>query len=89
MVSTDTSKYNYENTKATIDVANIMVGDPLDWPVHHVGSKNGICSSFDECLVPFYEFLFTQIGLQLSFSDFEVVVLKHLKVNPSQLHLEA
>lgn len=37
---------------------------------------------FDDCMVMFYEVLFTRIGLQLPFSEFELVVLKRLKIYP-------
>lgn len=76
------------NTEVTIDVVDITVDDPLVWLVLPVGLEKGACNSFDYCLVSVYECLFTWIGLQqLPFSNFEVVVLKHLKISPSQLHL--
>lgn len=74
------------NTKSVINVDDITIGDPLDWPVLPVGLGKRICSSFDHFLVTLYECMFARIRLQLSFSDFEVVVHKHLKVFPSQLH---
>lgn len=41
------------STETTIDVADITVGDPLRWSVLLAVSEKRICSSFDECLVPF------------------------------------
>lgn len=75
------------NTKVTIDVVDITVNGPFVWLALPVGLEKRACSSFDYCLVSVYECLFTWIRLQLSFSNFEVVVLKHLKIAPSQLHL--
>lgn len=69
--------------KATINVVGIMVCDPLDWSVLPMGSENRIYNYFGCCLVLLYECLFTKIGLRLSFSNFEVVVLKQLKVSLS------
>lgn len=75
------------NTEATIDVIDITVGDPFDWSVLLVGLEKRICISFDNCSFPFYECLFTRIGLRLPFFDIKVAFLKHLKVSLSQLHL--
>lgn len=75
------------NIKEEIEVIGIMVGDPCDWSVLKMFLEKMMYSSFDECRVPFYETLFTRIGLWLPFSNLNVVVLKHLKISPSQLHL--
>lgn len=45
-----------------------------------------IYSSFNECMVLFHECLFIIIGFRLHFSEFEVAVLKRLKIAPFQLH---
>lgn len=66
--------------EATIEVVGSVVGDPKNWLALPVDSEIRIYNSFDECTIPLYEFLLTRIGLWLPFSDFEVVVLKHLKV---------
>lgn len=63
-----------------------MICDHLEWPVHPVIERNMICSSFDNCMVSFYECLFTGVGFWLPFSEFEVVVLKCLKIAPPKLH---
>lgn len=65
------------STKAIMNAVGIMVGDPLEWLALLVSWEKGICSSFDDCVVPFYECLFTRIGLWLPFFKFEVVVLKY------------
>lgn len=64
-----------------------MVNGPFEWLLLPLSGEKRICSSFDDCMVIFHECLVTRIGLRLLFSEFEVVVLKHLKVAPSQLHL--
>lgn len=43
------------NIEAAIYDADIMVGDPWDWPILPVGLEKRICISFDECLVFLYE----------------------------------
>lgn len=70
------------STKGVICEVEIMVGDPLKWPIILVGSDKMIYSSFDDYVVPFYGCLFTKIGLCLPFYDFKVIVLKHLEVAP-------
>lgn len=74
------------STKATLKDANIVVGGPLEWLVLPVSGEKRLCSYFDDRMVPFHECMFTRIGLRWPFSEFEVVVLKHFKVAPSQLH---
>lgn len=58
------------NAEEAIDVIVITVCDPSDWSVFHVDSEKMICSSFDECLVPFFECLFIKIGPWHPFSEF-------------------
>lgn len=70
-------------TEVAIDTASITITDPLDWSVLPVSLEKRISNSFDDYSVPFYEFPFTRIKLQLPFSDFEVAILTHLKVSPS------
>lgn len=74
------------STKTNIGTTDIVVSDPPDWLIVHVDSQKRICNSFDEWSVSFYECLFTLVGLQLPLSEFEVAILKHLKVSPSQIH---
>lgn len=71
------------STWVAVEADTIMVSDPLEWLAFPVGSNKRICSSFDECVVPFYEFYFTRIGLWLPFFDFEVTIMKNLKAVPS------
>lgn len=87
----DAREYDWVDTKIVgsssvmrseivIDDAVIMVGDPLEWLILLVGLKKRICSSFDDCMIPLYECLFTRIRLCLPYYSFKLVVLKHLKV---------
>lgn len=71
------------NIETPIDAADIPFRDPMDWLNLFVGLERRICNSFDDCSVMLYECLFIKIGLRLSLSEFEMVVLKHLKVSPS------
>lgn len=72
------------STEVAMNVARIMVGDPLEWLTLLVEPKKRICISFDDCVISFYECMFTRIRLWLPFNDFEVVVLKYLKFALSQ-----
>lgn len=67
----------------------VEVGSPLDWVLVPVDSNKRIYSSFDGCFIPFYECLFTQLNFRLPFNGFEVGVLKHMKITPSELHQNA
>lgn len=89
MVLVDTMKYDWMdaeivgtppvlNSEAILKVVGIMVENPLEWPDFPISPYKR--SYFDDCMVPLYECLFTRIGIQLTFSDFKVVVLKHFKV---------
>lgn len=71
----------------SIYAIRIMFNDPLKWLALPVKLEKRICSSFDDCVISLYECMFTRIRLRLPFSNFEVAVLKHLRVSPSQLHM--
>lgn len=60
-----------------IYATGIMVDDPLEWLALPVESKKRMCNSFNNCMITFYECLYTRIWLQVPFSDFEVAILKH------------
>lgn len=70
-------------TGDAIDAAEIFVGDPLKWLALPVEPEKRIFSSFDDCVIPFYESMFKRIGLYFPFFEFEVYVLKYLIVIPS------
>lgn len=59
------------NTKATIEVVGIVIGDPQDWSTLVVGPEKRIYNSFDNCVVPLYKCMFNRIGLWLPFCDFQ------------------
>lgn len=65
---------------------NIMISDTPYFVIILVGPSDRVCNSFEGCLVPLYECLFTRLRIHLLFSDFEVDMMNHLKVPPSQLH---
>lgn len=62
-----------------------MVGCPYNWLILLVDSEKRVRNPFDGCSVLLYECLFTMIGLWLPLSEFEVAVLKYLKVASSQI----
>lgn len=41
-----------------IDESVIMVGDHLEWLTLLLEPKKRICSSFNDCVIPFYECMF-------------------------------
>lgn len=63
-----------------------MVSDPSKWSVFLVPEKNRIYDSFGDCVVRFYEYLFTRLGLWLPFPKFKKVVLKNFKFSSSELY---
>lgn len=70
------------STGPAIEFVYIVVGNPLKWSALPMGQKKRICSSFDNCAIPIHECLFAKIGPHFPFSDFELVFLKHLKIDP-------
>lgn len=43
-------------------------------------------SEYGECDIPFYECNFSILGFHLPFNSFEIEVLNHLMISPSQLN---
>lgn len=74
------------NTTEGVTQANIIISDTSDWVIMPVCLDGKVCSSFDGCSVPMYEYLFTSLGMLLPFSDYEVAMMNHLKLAPSKLH---
>lgn len=72
--------YSTLTTEAALRDADIMVGDPLEWLALVVSGEKMICNSFDDCMVPFHECLFTIVGLRLPFYELDVIVQKYLNV---------
>lgn len=48
--------------------------------------KKGICSEYNWCAIPLHELFFSLMCFLLSFNDFEMSVLNHLMIAPSQLY---
>lgn len=65
------------NNAQCLGGAYLDVGPSSDWFISHVIVDKRVCNSFDGCSISFYEFLFSRLGLSLSFNDFEVEVLNH------------
>lgn len=42
---------------AGIEGVSILVSDPLKWSTLLVSKEKRICSSFDDCVIPLYEFV--------------------------------
>lgn len=95
---TDTVKYGWVATKivgtpsilnveTTIAIVDITFSDLLNYFVPLLRSEKMICSFFDGCFVPLYECMFTMIGLWLSFSEFEVTVMKHFPTSFGSMDL--
>lgn len=56
------------STEATLKDAEIVVGDPSKWLALLVPGEMRICNYFDDCMVSFYECLFTIVELLFPFS---------------------
>lgn len=77
------------NTIEVVTKADITVGNPSDWSIVPIGPEKRICSSFERILVYLYECIFIGLRICLSFSDFEVAIMDHLKLVPSRCYPEA
>lgn len=75
------------NNHAITSVTKIKVYCLSNWFVLPMESGKRTCSNFEECSIPLYECLFTRINVWFPLSDFEVDMLRFLKIFPSQLYL--
>lgn len=41
---------------------------------------------YGRCVIPFHEFIFSLVGYRIPFNEFEISVLNHLLISPSQFH---
>lgn len=57
-----------------------------DWGVFSEEGYKRISYEYDECVIPFHDFLFSLKGFCLAFNDFEINVMNHLMTAPMQLH---
>lgn len=62
------------------------VGEPSLWGLTIPSAENWICNGYGKCTIPWYEYLFSSLWVNLPFTAFEVDVLNYLMVAPSQLH---
>ncbi|CAI8590874.1 unnamed protein product [Vicia faba] len=76
------------NTTKVIAHVNIIIGDMLNWVILPLGPDVRVCNTFEGCSIPLYECLFNMFGIHLLISNFEVAVLKHLKIPPHNFILE-
>lgn len=72
--------------KATLIVPLVMQDLPLTEGVLTPDKDKRICSEYDRCVTPFCDCLFSILDFHLSFNDFEISVLNHLMIAPSQMH---
>ncbi|MCH82910.1 hypothetical protein A2U01_0003723, partial [Trifolium medium] len=78
------SKYSNEGSLSS---SVVDVGPSDDWHVLLVEGDDRLCSRFDrDCVVPMYKCLFKSMGLCFPLCPFEVGVINHLRICPSQLH---
>ena len=62
-------------------------GNREEWLLYILGKDSSICSKYNKRRIPIYDIVFREMGIRLPFSDFEVAVFRHLRLAPSQLHL--
>lgn len=72
--------------KSGMDHAFSKVGPSLDWALLPPEVDKRIYSKYDGCVIHLHECLFSMIGFYLPFDKFEVGVLSHIVIAPSQLH---
>lgn len=68
------------NNAQSLEGSYLNMGLSFGWFVFHIPPNKRVCSSFDGCLVPVYECLFSTLGFRIPFNDFEVDVLNHLRI---------
>lgn len=71
--------------EGNFDRAFLEVGPSSDWGVLTPNENEWICIVCD-CIINFYEFTFSALGLRPPFTVFEIKVPKHLVMTPSQIH---
>ncbi|MCH92978.1 hypothetical protein A2U01_0013924, partial [Trifolium medium] len=59
---------------------------PENWEVRIPTSRRRICSIWNCGTIPMYELAFRNLGYKMPFTDLEIVVFRHLRLAPSQLH---
>lgn len=69
-----------------LDDAFIKVGLSSDWGTLSPSKDERICDKYGSCIVPFYKCVIFTMPHCLPFTTFEIQVLKHLAMAPSQLH---
>lgn len=69
-----------------LDSAFTEVDLSSDWGIMSPSEDEIICDKYGVCVIPFYDCVFLTMGLYLPFTAFEIEVLKHLAMDPSQLY---
>ncbi|KAI5412499.1 hypothetical protein KIW84_057245 [Lathyrus oleraceus] len=72
--------------EGNLDRAFFDIGQLSLWGLTIPDDEDKICNEYDYYIIPLYEYLFSFLGVCLSFTTFEVGVLNYLMVAPSQLH---
>lgn len=58
----------------------------IDWGVLTLDEDKRIWSGYGECVIPFYEWVFSILDIWFPFNSFEIEVFTYLMVTPSQLY---
>lgn len=67
--------------------AFLDVGPSSDWGVLILEEDKRIYSEYGRCVIPFYEYKFSILGIRLAFNSFEIEVFNHLMIAPLLVYL--
>ena len=82
------SVYSYRRRKAytVVEHGSDMEGFCRNFTILRPTPTERICTEFEEDHFPMYEVVFKDSGLRFPFNDFQMGVLNHLNLAPSQLY---
>lgn len=64
--------------KAKVVAARIKVGSPSDWVISLIPTNKWVCRRFKGCSIPFYVYIFQNLGIWIPLTTLEKDVLDHI-----------